>query len=159
MKPTGLMIAVVFLAVLGGATWWSNKKQAAASKSPSDTSTKLLSIPDGQFPEIKVRKLTGETLRLRREGGKWQMLEPKPLPADQDATASMVSALSTLNADKVVEDKATDLKPYGLDTPTLDVSVVKKDGKTDELLIGDDTPTGSGSYAKLKADPKVVTIA
>jgi Domain of unknown function (DUF4340) len=159
MKPKGLLIAVVLLAVLGGATWWSNKKQAAAAKTPADTSTKLLSVPDDQFQEIKIKKLTGETLRLRRENGKWQLLEPKALPADQDAAASMVSSLSSLNADKVVEEKATDLKPYGLDTPTLDVSVVKKDGKTAELLIGDDTPTGSGSYARLAGDAKVVTIA
>jgi hypothetical protein len=159
MKSKGLLIAVVLLAVLGGATWWSNKKQAAAAKTPADTSTKLLSIPDDQFQEIKIRKLTGETLRLSRENGKWQMLEPKALPADQDAVASMVSSLSSLNADKVVEEKAADLKPYGLDTPTLDVSVVKKDGKTDELLIGDDTPTGSGSYARRAGDARVVTIA
>lgn len=159
MKPKGLLIAVALLAALGGATWWSNKKQAAAVKTPADTSAKLLSIPDDQFQEIKIRKLTGETLRLRRENGKWLMLEPKALPADQDAAASMVSSLSSLNADKVVEEKATDLKPYGLDTPTLDVSVVKKDGKTEELLIGDDTPTGSGSYARRAGDTKVVTIA
>jgi hypothetical protein len=159
MKPKGLLIAVVLLAVLGGATWWSNKKQAAAGKTPADTSTKLLSVPDDQFQEIKIRKLTGETLRLRRENGKWQMLEPKALPADQDAVGSMVSSLSSLNADKIVEEKATDLKPYGLDTPTLDVSVLKKDGKTEELLIGDDTPTGSGSYARRAGDARVVTIA
>src|SRR5476649_922999 len=159
MKAKGLPIAAVLLAMLGGATWWSNKKQAAAGKAPLDTSTKVLSIPDDQFQEIKIKKLTGETLRLRRENGKWQMLEPKALPADQDAAASMVSSLSSLNADKVVEEKATDLKPYGLDTPTLDVSIVKKDGKTDELLIGDDTPTGSGSYARRAGDARVVTIA
>jgi hypothetical protein len=159
MKPKGLLIAVVLLAGLGGATWWSNKKQAAAGKTPTDTSARLLSIPDDQFQEIKIKKLTGETLRLRRENGKWQMLEPKALPVDQDAAGSMVSSLSSLNLDKVVEEKATDLKPYGLDTPTLDVSVLKKDGKTDELLIGDDTPTGSGSYARLPGNAKVVTIA
>ena len=28
MKPKGLLIAVVLLAVLGGLTWWSNKTQA-----------------------------------------------------------------------------------------------------------------------------------
>ena len=159
MKPKGLLIAVVLLAVLGGLTWWSNKHQAAAGKSPADTSTKLFSVPDDQFQEIKVKKLTGEAIRLVRENGKWKIVEPSPLPADQDTVASLVSTLSSLNADKVVEDKATDLKSYGLDTPTLDVTVVKKDGKTAELLIGDDTPTGSGSYAKLPGDAKVVTIA
>jgi hypothetical protein len=70
----------------------------------------------------------------------------------------MVSTLSNLTADKVVEEKATDLKPYGLDMPTLDVEIVRKDGKTDRLLIGDDTLNGTGAYAKLANDGKVVTV-
>ncbi|MBZ5620451.1 MAG: DUF4340 domain-containing protein [Acidobacteriia bacterium] len=158
MKPTGLLIAVALLAVLGGAVWWSNKKQAAASKSPTDTSTKMLSIPDDQFQEIREKKLTGEVLALSRSTGKWRLTEPQHLAADQDSVGSMVSNLSSLNADKVIEDNATDLKPYGLDMPTLDIVVTKKDGKTAELLVGDDTPTGSGAYAKVANDPRVFTL-
>jgi hypothetical protein len=158
MKPKGLLIAVVLLAVLGGLTWWSNKSQADKSKTPADTVTKLLSIPDDQFQEIRIKKVTDEVLSLKRENGKWQMTAPKAMPADQDAAGSMVSALANLNADKVVEEKAADLKPYGLDTPTLDVQIVRKDGKTDHLLIGDDTLNGSGAYAKLANDAKVVTV-
>jgi hypothetical protein len=157
VKPTGLLIAVVLFAALGGIVWWSNKNQASASKT-TDTNTKLLSIPDDQFQEIRVKKLTGEVIDLRRENGKWQMTEPKPLPADQDSVSSVVSSLSSLNADKVIEDKSADLKPYGLNDPTLDVQVKRKDGKTDEVLIGDDTPTGSGAYAKLPNDARVFTI-
>ncbi|MGA2271296.1 MAG: DUF4340 domain-containing protein [Bryobacteraceae bacterium] len=159
MKPKGLLVAVVLLAVLGGLVWWSNKKQAAASKTPADASTKLLSIPDDQFTEIKIKKLTGEVQDLRRVNGKWQLTEPNQLPADQDTVGSMVSSLSSLNADKLIEEKAADLQPYGLHIPTLDITVVKKDGKSDDLLIGDDTPTGSGAYAKLANDPRVFTIA
>src|SRR5580765_5971021 len=127
MKPKGLLIAAVLLAVLGGLTWWSNKTQANKGKTPTDTSTKLLTIPDDQFQEIKIKKVTDELLGLKRENGKWQMTAPKPMAADQDAAGSMVSTLANLNADKVVEDKAGDLKPYGLDLPTLDVQIVRKD--------------------------------
>jgi hypothetical protein len=158
MKPKGLLIAVVFLAVLGGVTWWSNKKEADKAKTPVDTSVKLLSIPDDQFQEIKITKVTGELLNLKRENGNWRMTAPQPLPADQDAAGSMVSALANLNADKVVDEKAADLKAYGLDRPTLDVQIVRKDGKTDHLLIGDDTLNGSGAYAKLANAAKVVTV-
>ena len=159
MKPKGLLIAVVLLAVLGGVTWWSNKTQADKAKAPAaDAPAKLLTIPDDQFQEIKIKKVTDEVLSLKRENGKWQMTAPKPLPADQDAAAAMVSTLSNLTADKVVEEKATDLKPYGLDMPTLDVEIVRKDGKTDRLLIGDDTLNGTGAYAKLANDGKVVTV-
>jgi hypothetical protein len=158
MKPTGLLIGVGILAILGGLVFWSNKSQAAKEKAPVDTTTKLLNIPEDQFQEIKIKKVTGERIDLKRENGKWRMTEPKPLPADQDVVGPMTSALGTLSADKVIDEKATDLKQYGLANPTLDVQVVRKDGKSDRVLIGDDTLTGSGAYAMLAGSPKVVTI-
>ena len=103
MKPKGLLIAVVLLAVLGGLTWWSNKSQADKAKTPADAPVKLLSTPGDQFQEVKIRKVTGEVLGLKLENGKWRMTAPQPLPADQDAAGSMVSALVNLNADKVIE--------------------------------------------------------
>jgi hypothetical protein len=160
MKPTGLLIAVAFLAVLGGVIWWSNKKQAAEpAKSATDTSSKLLTIPADQFQEIRIKKLTGETQDLKLVDGKWRIVEPKPMAADQDAVTSMVTSLSALTADKTIEDNATDLKAYGLETPTLDITITKKDGKTAGVEVGDATPTNSGSYAKLPGSPKIYTIA
>ena len=159
MKPQGLLVAVALLAVLGGLIWWSNKKQAAASKAPADATTKLLSIADEQFQEIRIKKPAGEVIDLKRQNGKWQLTAPKPLPADQDSVSSLVSSLSALNSLKLIDDKAADLKQYGLDAPALDIQIVKKDGKTDELLVGDDTLTSSGAYAKLANDPRVFTIA
>ena len=157
MKPKGLLIAVAVLAVLGGLTWWSNKKQAAASKS-TDTTNKVLSIPSDQVQEVRVKK-PAETVDVRLQNGKWQLTQPQALPADSDAVTTLVSSLSSLNADTIVDPKATDLTPYGLQSPNLDVQIVKKDGKTDNLLVGDETPTGSGNYAKLGNDAKVFTIA
>ena len=46
--------------------WWSNKKQAATpARPPTDTTSKLLSIPDDQFQEIRIKKLTGEAQDLQ----------------------------------------------------------------------------------------------
>jgi hypothetical protein len=158
MKPKGLLIAVVLLAVLSGLVWWSNKKQAATKPAP-DTSTKILSIPDDQFQDIRIKTLANLTIDLSRQDNKWTMTQPKPLAADQDAVSSMISTLSSLNADKTVEDKAADLHPYGLDIPTLEVTITKKDGKTAELLIGNATLDSAGYYAKLASDSHVYTIA
>ncbi len=154
-NPMGLLVYVVLLAAVGGYIWWSSKKEAA--KKPTDTTVKMLTIPDGDFQEIHEKKASGEVLDLKRDTGKWRIVDP-PLAADQDAVGSMVSSLASLNADKVVEDNAADLKPYGLDAPALDIVVTKKDGSTAEVLIGDDVPTGSGAYAKLPNDPRVFTV-
>ena len=159
MKPTGLLIAVALLAIVGGGIWWSNKKQGATpAKSPTDTSTKLLTIPADQFQEIRIKKLT-ETQDLKLVDGKWRIVEPKPLAADQDSVTSMVTSLSALTADKTIDDNPADLSSFGLTTPTLDITITKKDGKTAGVLVGDATPTNSGNYAKLSDSPKVYTIA
>jgi hypothetical protein len=159
MKPKGLLIAVVLLAVLGAAVWFSNKKQAASAKTPTDTTVKILAVPDDQIAAIQIKHSGSDTVALRRDNGKWQMTEPQPLPADSDAASSLVSTLSSVAADKTIEDNAADLSAYGLNTPQLDVTVTKKDGKTEELLIGDDTPTSSGAYAKRAGDSHVYTVA
>jgi hypothetical protein len=163
MKPRGLLAAVIVLAALGGLLWWSNRKQKAdAAKPASDTAatTKILSIPEDQIKEVTLKKTGAETTVLRMgDDGKWQLTEPKPQRADQDIAKGLVSSLAALNADKVVEDKAADLSPYGLNAPTLDVTILKKDGKSQDFLVGDDTPTGGGAYAKLAGDAHVYTIA
>jgi ribosomal protein L12E/L44/L45/RPP1/RPP2 len=158
MKPKGLLIAVVLLAVLGGLIWWSNKRQASASKAPATTETKILTIPEDQIQEIKIQHANGDVVDMRRDSGKWRIVQPKELAADPDASSSLVSALTSVTADKTIEDKAADVSPYGLNHPTLDATITKKDGKTSELLIGDDTPNNSGSYAKLPNDPRVFTV-
>src|SRR5215471_2650867 len=121
MKPKGLIIAVAVLAVLGGATWWSNKKQASAAKS-TDTTTKILTIPSDQFQETRIKK-AADTIDVKGGPGKWRSTQPEDLPADSEAVGSMINTLGGLNADAVVEDKASDLSPYGLKDPAIDVQI------------------------------------
>ena len=164
MKPKGLLFSVVLLAVLAGVIFWSNKTKStdatsATTKSGKDTTTKLLTIPAGDFQEIRIKKLTGEIEDLKFVDGKWHILEPKPMAADTDAITTMVTTLSTLVADKTIEDNATDLQAYGLSVPTLEVTVTTKAGKSSTMLVGDTTPTNSGAYAKMAGSNKVYTIA
>jgi hypothetical protein len=161
MKPRGLLAAVIVLAALGGALYWSNRKQKAEAAKPStDTMPKILSIPEDQIKEVTLKKTGGDTTVLQKGAdGKWQLTAPKPQRADQDATKTVLSSLANLSADKVVEDKASDLSAYGLNAPTLEVTVLKNDGKSQDFLVGDDAPTGGDSYAKLAGDPHVYAIA
>src|SRR5579862_9417434 len=113
MKPRGLLAAVIVLAVLGGVLYWSNRKQKAEAAKPStDTTPKILSIPEDQIKQVTLKK-TGADATVLDKGadGKWQLTAPKPMPADQDAAKGLITSLATLNGDKVVEDKASDLSP------------------------------------------------
>jgi hypothetical protein len=163
MKFRGLLAAVALLAVLGGLAYWSNKKKAAADAKPAeakDAPPKILTIADDQFKQIKLAKTGGDTTVLvRGDDKKWQITEPKSLAADQDSVSSLVSTLSSLSSDRLIEDKASDLGQYGLNKPTMEVTITKKDGKTETVVLGDDTPTGGGEFAMKQGDPRVFTVA
>ena len=160
MRFRGLLAAVIVLAALGGAAWWSERKEKANASKPSpDAPPKILSIPESDFQQIQLAKKAGDTTLLKKAGGKWQIVQPKPLAADQDSVNSLVTSLSSLSSDRLIEDKASDLSSYGLNSPAEQVAVTRKDGKVQTLLVGDDTPTGAGVFAKLENDPRVFTIA
>ncbi|MCC6860990.1 MAG: DUF4340 domain-containing protein [Bryobacterales bacterium] len=160
MKVRGLLVAVVLLAALTGLVVWSNKHEKAAQGKPSpDAPPKILEVGEDQFKSVTLRKGEQTTRLSRSEAGKWEIVEPKPLPADQDSVSSLVSTLSSLTSDRLIEEKAADLNQYGLAKPSLQVDLTKKDGKTENLLLGDDTPTGSAVFAKLRNDPRVFTVS
>ena len=162
MRTGGLLIAAVVLAGLAGGLYWSNKTEAAKAAKPSstDTTPKVLSLTDADIKKIDLKKKGGdETVLDKNNAGKWQITAPKEYGVDQDAASQLVSSVSTVTSDRVVEDKASDLGQYGLNAPSLEVTVTTKDGKSKKLLIGDDTPTGSGAYVMLAGDPRVFTIA
>jgi hypothetical protein len=160
MRPKGLLIAVVLLAVLGGGIWYSNKRQALKDKEPAaGAGPKIVSIAEDRFREIHLLKAGADPIVLRRDSGKWAIIAPEAFPADPEAAATLASSLSSLSADKTVEDSPIDLPGFGLGSPFLLVQVIEKDGKRVELSIGDDTPANSGAYARVSGDPHVYTVA
>ena len=161
MKSTGLLIAAALLAVLTGVLYWSNHHTPDDTKtSATPAATKLLSLKDADVNKIEIDKKGSEPVDLAKgSDGKWEITAPQKLSADQDAITSVISSLSGLNSERVVEDHAIDLKQYGLADPSVKIDVAMKDGKSQKLLLGDDTPTGNGVYAAVSGDPRVFTLA
>jgi hypothetical protein len=159
LKPHGLIAAVGVLAILGGYAWWANRHPVSDTTSTTPASPKILTLPADQLTTIRIAKTGSEPLTLEKKGDQWQITTPNPLPADQDAVASLTSAVSPLNSDRLIDEHPQSLATFGLDNPTSEVDFTTKDGKTQKLLFGSDTPSGSDTYAKVDGDPKVYTVA
>jgi hypothetical protein len=159
MKPRNLLIAAVLLAVLSGVVWWAQKHPNSGAGSSTTATVKLVDVPPDQLQQIALKKKDGSQISLKRESGKWRIVAPEPLPADQDAVGSMASALAPLTADSVVEEQATDPAKYGLNAPTLTVSATLSNGKTETVEFGDEAPAGSLSYAEHGSDRKIYAVA
>ncbi|MBS1823686.1 MAG: DUF4340 domain-containing protein [Acidobacteria bacterium] len=158
MQLRGLLTALVLLAVLSVGVWYGNKQKAEEEKrGPKDT-PKILTIAEDQLTQLEIKRGDGKNTTLKKTD-KWQITAPESLQADQDAVGAIATAIGSLTADSVVEEKAGDVSTFGLNSPKVVVIITKKDGKTATLKIGDEMATGSGFYAMIDGDPRLFTIS
>lgn len=160
MPVRGLLAALVVLAALVGAAYWSERNKAAEdAKQASGGESKLVSVKEDDVRKVEIRRANAPAVVLERDkSNQWQMAAPETWRVDQDAANGIATAYSGLTYDRVVEEKAADLSSYGLQTPGVEVAVTTKDGKSRKLLIGEETPTGSGVFAKFADQARVFTL-
>ncbi len=161
MKLTRLIVAAVVMAGLGGVVLWSNKSEKAKENAPAkDESAKILTLKDTDIRKVEIGHRGGEsTVIAKNDSGTWAITAPKPLPADQSAVTALLGNANPLRSERVLDESNPDLAGYGLAPPLITVKFTMADGKTPTLWIGEDTATGSSTYAMVVGDLRVFVMA
>jgi len=98
----------------------------------------LIPYNDGEIQQITVKK-NGKTmydLTFDSETSKWSLPdEYSNLPFDQTAVSSMLTSLTRLEAQQMLEENLEDLSKYGFDKPSAEVTVKGLDGTEKNFLI------------------------
>jgi Domain of unknown function (DUF4340) len=162
MKMRQLLVATIVLAALAATLYWSNHRKPATdsvSASPSASNAKVIGLTQDDISKLELKKKDGDDVVLTRTGpSAWKITSPKPLIADQATVSTILYNLSPMDGATLIEDKAGDLKQFGLAEPAAQVSATAKDGKTQTVLLGDETPTGDSAYVMLAGDSKVFAV-
>jgi hypothetical protein len=162
MKSYSLAIAALVLFILSGVLYWSGHHKPAddLAKISADAPPPILKLDKNSITQLALKKKDADPVLLTKSSsGDWQIAQAKPFRADQSAVSGLVSTLSSLNSERVVDDKASDLQTFGLDQPVLEVDLTEKDNKTQKLILGGETPAGGAVYAMLAGDPRLFTVA
>lgn len=158
MKIRGLVVAAAFFFILAGILYWSEHHQPSgeAGKAAPDTPPVILKLDESAITKLDLkRKDVVPVVLTKGDSGKWQILEPKPFGADQNTVAGIVTTVSSLGSQRLIDENTADLKQYGLDQAAFELDITEKDNKTQKLLIGDDTTASGAVYVKLADDPRI----
>ena len=161
MKIRGLVVAAAVFFILAGILYWSEHHQPSeeAGKVSPDTPPVILKLDESAITKLDLKRKDVDPVALAKgDAGKWRIVEPKPFGADQNTVSGIVTAVSSLSAQRLVDDHTADLKQYGLDPPAFELDVSERDNKTQKLLIGDDTTASGAVYVKLADDSRVFTM-
>jgi hypothetical protein len=91
-----------------------------------------------------------QSLELDRSGDTWTIRRPQNYPADKEAVTALLNTLDNARAVDFIDDRAPDAAKYGLENPSLQVTLEGPSHTTETLSFGFKQPEASsnGIYAR-----------
>jgi hypothetical protein len=152
MNFRNTIIALVLLAIIGGYALY-----VAKFSKPAETTQKLFEVDPANIATIDLKYPDREIKLERSKGGGWDITKPIGADADQTAANNLARAIADCELVRTLDEKPTDLAPYGLDKPGATVTITTFDGKTfPGIEVGKATPIGFSAYMKTTDRPAVM---
>lgn len=96
-----------------------------------------------------------QTLTFQKGEDSWTLEGQEDFPVDASKVDSVASALASVKADRTLTD-VEDPGEYGLDKPVNVIEVVKTDGSTEKITVGDKNSSTGNTYICLNDDTSTV---
>jgi hypothetical protein len=151
------LVLVVLLAGLVGYIYYLNGRESTST----DTKEKAFAaVKNEDVDDVRIKAADGQTTRVQKADGSWKIVEPEAATADQGELTSITSSLADLQIQRVVDEKASDLKQYGLEPARIEVEFRSKGAKEPKRIeLGEKTPTGGDMYARFPGQPRVFLVS
>jgi hypothetical protein len=118
---------------------------------------RVFTVEPGDVTEVAIKR-SGDTLRAKREGDGWELLEPLKARGNRGQLDEVVTTITTAKMDREIAAAPGSLAEFGLDKPVAEVTLSLKDGKQIGLALGAKSPTGVWVYAREKDKPSVFVV-
>lgn len=153
-----LAVLLALAAGLGGflvvdSQWLTPKREKAAS-----AKGRLWTVEPKDVEALTITR-KDETIKLKRAGEGWEMVEPVKGRADGGVVNEVVTGLATARVDREIDPNPSKLADFGLEPPAAQVALeVKGQAAPLTLAVGGKNPTGVWVYAREGSKPAVVVV-
>jgi hypothetical protein len=117
----------------------------------------LVQFSSKDVTRIDLQSDKGAVALARRDANHWDITAPLHVPAGTFAVSGLLDAVTGLVPQQSL-GTPSDLKEYGLDKPQARVTLTTSRGQTVTLEIGNQSPVGSTSYARLQPGGRLYQI-
>ncbi len=154
------IILVVILGLLVGAYFFISNRQPSdldlADESTVDDTIYVMQTEREQITALSYNNESG-SFTIKKKDDKWTIEPAYEFEVDNLNADAAVTDMSSIIANKVIDENATDLAKYGLDKP-ITIKVGMTDGSSKELQVGSFTLTEDGRYCKISGESKVYLV-
>ena len=150
-----LLILLDVLIVVCAAAFAASKLNPELNTGSDDSESSAVFTLDADSVTALSFKYTG-SLSFERDGGTWYSDDDPDFPLDGTRIDRMVSAISSISAERSIDDPAA-LSEYGLSDPICRVTVSTGSGEQSVLSFGSEAELGSSRYMST-GDGKVYLV-
>jgi len=152
-RSTWITLAIFGLVLATAVVIQQTQQRQAAQATPTAGLEVLFEVEGSDIIALRITSAEGDVVAVQRaEGGEWTLSEPENAPADQDRVGSAITQAESLRVLSTLEEEP-DAGVIGLEPPQYQVTITLGDGGRQTALVGSETPTGSGYYARLQDGP------
>src|SRR5262252_224647 len=154
-------IAVLLVLVLGfgGYFYYDTYWLVPAREKAESVKGRLWTVEPKDVEALTIKR-QGDSVRLKRVEGGWEMLEPVKARGDRGPIEEVLTSLTTARVDREIDSNPAKLGEFGLDPASAEIRLdVKGRAEPLTLMVGAKSPTGAWVYAKEGGKPAVVTLS
>jgi hypothetical protein len=150
-------VLVVLCGLIGSTLLATRPKPAPAA---ADNRIQLLKGDKEKLVKVELTGRAQADLTLLRSGKTWTFVPPGPawFVFDESNLDRLLTGISTLFADRLIDEKPTDLAQYGLTPPKAIATGTFIDGAVQTVYLGDRAPGSGTYYLQVKGNPRVYTV-
>ena len=153
---TTVTLALV-LALLGAGYYVYEVRLGPGREEAAARKGRVFTAETKDVTEIQLKR-GGETVRLKREGENWELLEPLRARGSRPTAEEILANALTAKIDREIDPNPKTAADFGLDKPAADLTLTLKDGKTVGVELGAKNPTGVWVYAREHGKPAVFVL-
>ena len=154
MKFKGTASLFILLIVLGAWVYFTDVRGRRDREQVAEDAKKVLPIDGEEISEISIIYPDHTITGIRVDGG-WEITSPADVEADSGEWDLLASNVPRIEREETVLSQGAELAEYGLSSPALRVVVKMSDGRTHEILFGNENPRKIYNYAKLAANDEI----
>ena len=154
MKFKGTASLLTVFVVLGTWVYFTDVRGRDEREQAAEDAKKVFGVDDEEISRISLIYPDRTIQGARNETG-WEFISPAGMEADSGEWDLLASNVPRLERDETIFSEPTDLEQYGLAPPDLRVEIAMSDGRSEEILFGNENPGGSHYYSKLGSSAEV----
>jgi hypothetical protein len=143
----GTLLLLAVLLALGGFVYFNEQRSGATNGNHGNQGALVFSFEQEDIRSLGIKD-GDKTVDLVKDGsGIWRIANQGDIEADEWKVASVLWRVAQLHADRTVADRVEAPADYGLNEPSMAVTIGPTGGQAETLHIGNQNSRQTGYYA------------